>query len=226
MVLGWVELYEIGAGDSSGYGVEVSDGFADGHASGFAMRDAWSESGIECVHVEGDVDGALGLHAVEGWEVTHLDHFYSELFCLLALVRIHGANANLNQPLCCAGFHDARKGTGVGLAIAFEFVVEVGMGVEVDDGEFGNTLPEGSNDGQCDGVVAAEADRAEILVEEFSNFLFDGWERFLKMKLEIAGIAVSAGCVEVDAGFSGGVCGVGMESYADDGRRSGGSSKP
>jgi len=75
-------------------------------------------------------------------------------------------------------------------------------------------------------MIAAEADWAEVLVEELSDFLLDGGEGFLKMKLEVAGIAVSAGSVEVDAGFGGGVSGVGMESYADDGRSSGCTSKP
>jgi len=75
-------------------------------------------------------------------------------------------------------------------------------------------------------VIAAKADRAEILVEELSDFLFDGGKGFLKMKFEIAGIAVGVGSVEVDAGFGGGVGGVGVESYADDRRSSGGSPKP
>jgi len=56
--------------------------------------------------------------------------------------------------------------------------------------------------------------------------LFDGGEGFLKMKFEIAGIAVGAGSVEVDAGFGGGVGSVGMESYANDGRGAGRASKP
>lgn len=75
-------------------------------------------------------------------------------------------------------------------------------------------------------MIASEADWAEVLVEEFSHFLFDGGEGFLKMKFEIAGIAVGAGSVEVDAGFGGGVGSVGMESYANDGRGAGRASKP
>ena len=39
------------------------------------------------------------------------------------------------------------------------------MGVEVDDGEIGNALAESADDGQRDGVIAAEADGAEVVVE-------------------------------------------------------------
>ena len=39
------------------------------------------------------------------------------------------------------------------------------FGVEVDDGEIGDALAEGADDGQRDGMVAAEADGAQVVVE-------------------------------------------------------------
>jgi hypothetical protein len=40
----------------------------------------------------------------------------------------------LNQLFRQPGFHDAGKGTGVGKAAALEFLVEIGMSIEVNDG--------------------------------------------------------------------------------------------
>jgi hypothetical protein len=158
--------------------------------------------------------------------VAHLDDFYAKLLCLLALMGVYRADTDLDQALGRAGFHDAGEGAGVGVAIAFKFVVEVGMGVEVNDGQVGDALAEGANDGQGDGMIAAEADGTEVLVEQFADPLFDGGEWFLKMEFQVANVAIGAGLAEVDAGFGRGVGGVRAQSDADDRRRAGGSAKP
>ena len=66
--------------------------------------------------------------------MAHFDDLDPEFFGLLALVRIHGADAHLDQAFGRAFFHDAGKWTGVRQAVALKFVVEIGMRIEVDDG--------------------------------------------------------------------------------------------
>jgi hypothetical protein len=53
---------------------------------------------------------------------------------LLALMPSHSPNADLDQALGRALFHDAGEGTGMRQAVTFQFVVEIRMGVEVKDG--------------------------------------------------------------------------------------------
>src|ERR1700690_38990 len=133
------------------------------------MRNAGSEGWIERVHIKRYVYRTADLHAVERGQVAHFDDFDAELFRLLTLMQIHGADADLDETLGCARFHDAREGAGVRQAIAFEFVVEVGMGIEVDDGEIGNAFAEGTDDRQRDGMIAAEADGPQVLSKQLTD---------------------------------------------------------
>ena len=66
--------------------------------------------------------------------MLHLDGVDAEARDLLALVRRQRADADLHQPLAQSLFHDAREGTGVREAIAFEVVVEIAVRVDVEDG--------------------------------------------------------------------------------------------
>jgi len=114
-------------------------------------------------------------------------------------------NANLDQALGRALFHNAGEGAGVREAVAFELVVEVGVGIEMDDGQPRNALAEGANDRQSDGVIAAQAHRAEAMIEKFTDLQFDRGEGLLKRKFQIAGIAVDAGLGEIDSRFGRGI---------------------
>ena len=133
--------------------------------------------------------------------MTHLDDFDTKLFGLLALMGIHRADADLDETFSRALLHDAGEWAGMRQAIAFEFVVEVGVSVEVDDGQAGNALSEGADDGQGDGVIAAQADGPQVVVEELADFGFDSCEGRLEIKFQIAGVSEHAFLVEVDAGF-------------------------
>ena len=147
---------EVGADDGSSDGVQMVECFADGHASGLTMRNAGSEGGVEDIHIERDVYRAGEFEFVERGQVAHFDDFHSEAPALLALVAIHGANAKLDEAFGTPFFHHAGEGAGVGEAVAIEFVIEVGMGVEVYDGEIGDAFAEGAENRIGDGVIAAE----------------------------------------------------------------------
>jgi hypothetical protein len=127
------------------------------------MRNARGKRRIERIHVERNVDRAVDLHAIERGQVPHFDDLDAEFLCLLALMPGHRPNADLDQPLGRAFLHDARKRASVRQPVAFEFVVEIGVRVEVENGQSGNVLAEGAHDRQGNRVVAAQANRTQSL---------------------------------------------------------------
>jgi hypothetical protein len=110
--------------------------------------------------------------------------------------------------------------------VAFEFVVEIGVRVEVEDGQAGDVLAEGAHNWQGNGVVATQADRAQTVVEQLTDFPFDRGERLIENEFQIAGIAARTLGAEVDAGFRPHVRRNGIEGHADDRRRSRCSTQP
>jgi hypothetical protein len=50
-------------------------------------------------------------------------------------VRIHRPDADLDQPAGQSLLHDPGERTCVGEAVALEFIVEIGMSVDVQDGK-------------------------------------------------------------------------------------------
>lgn len=166
-----IKFHDVGAGDFPGNGMEVRDRFSYRQASRLTMRNARRKRRIERVHVERDVHGALDFHAVERGQMPHLDDLDAEFLRLFALMSSHGPNANLDQALGGALFHDPGKWTGVRKPVALEFIVEIGMGIEVKDGQSGNALAEGAEDRQGNGVVATQADRTQIMVQQFADLV-------------------------------------------------------
>ena len=125
----------------------------------------------------------------------------AELFGLLALMTINRPNANLDQAFGGAFLHNARKWASMRKPVALEFVVEIWMSVEVEDRQSGNVLAEGADDGQSNGVVSPETHWTHALVEQLADLALDGVEWLRKCKFQIAGVAVGAFSVQVDAGF-------------------------
>jgi len=83
---------------------------------------------------------AINLHAVEHRQLAHLDDLDAELLGLLALMPSHGPNADLDQTFGRAFLHDAGKRASMRQPIPFQFVVKIGMRVEVEDGQSANVL--------------------------------------------------------------------------------------
>jgi hypothetical protein len=87
------------------------------------------------------------------------------------------------------------------VSVAFQFVVEIRVRVEMDDRQSRHVLAEGTQDRQRDGVVAAQRNHAQAFVEQFSDFIFDRREGLMKCEFQIARIAVGAFGTEVDTCF-------------------------
>ena len=81
--------------------------------------------------------------AIERWQMAHFDDFNAEFLRLLALMAIHRANADLDQALGRAFFHDASKRAGMRVSVAFQFVVQIRVCIEMDDGQSRHALAEG-----------------------------------------------------------------------------------
>src|SRR5579863_1499746 len=151
----------------------MCDGLTDGHSSRLAVRNSGREGGVKHVDVERNINGSSKLESLERWQFPHLHNFNPEARRLLSLMRIHGPDTDLNQPLHQSFFHDPGKRTSVRIAVPLKFLVQVGMGVEVNQGEIGKVLSEGSQDWIRNRVVATEANRTLALIEQYGDRAFD-----------------------------------------------------
>jgi hypothetical protein len=79
---------------------------------------------------------------------------------------VHRSDPNLHQPPSQPFFHDAGKRAGVREAISLELVVQVGMGIDVEDRELGVAPAHGTKDRVGNGVIATESDGAATVGEE------------------------------------------------------------
>src|SRR5215470_10022181 len=122
------------------------------------MRDAGCKGGVEDVHVERDVDRAPGLHLLERSLPTDFEDFDAEARGLFFLVLVHRTDADLDKALSKLFFHDASKRRGVRMAVALEVIVEIGVSVEMNDGQVFEVAAEGAHDGISDGMIATETD--------------------------------------------------------------------
>ena len=88
-----------------------------GETTRFPVGDTGGKSRVQAVHIEGNVKGCLKVKDQVITPAFHFDDFHTKSFRLFALVSIDGADANLHQPVDQPGFHDARKGAGVGTGL-------------------------------------------------------------------------------------------------------------
>ena len=132
--------------------------------------------------------------------MLHLDRIDGESRDLIALVRGQRADADLHQPRAQVFFHDARERAGVRIAIALEFVIEIGVRVDVQDRDAAMPLRDRAHDRIGDRVIAAEADRAKSVLEHRGNARLNRGPRGcgILAEREIAGISQAG---EVRAGL-------------------------
>jgi len=75
-------------------------------------------------------------------------------------------DAHLHQAAREPLLHDAGEGAGVGEAVALELVVQVGMGVDVEDRQPGVPSPDGPQDRVRHRVIAADGDWGAAVIHQ------------------------------------------------------------
>lgn len=91
----------------------------------------------------------------------------------------HGPDADLHQLLGQSLFHDPGKGTGVRKAVPLEVVVQVVVGVEVEDGERRVMAPHRTEHRVGDRVVAPQHEGPPPRLQEPVHRALDGGARRL-----------------------------------------------
>ncbi len=139
-----VELDDVGADGWPGEGLHEADGVAHSQPTGLGVRDAGGEGRIEAVKVNRHIEWARQFGACTSYPRSHIDRLDTEAPGLLMLMTIGRADADLHQARGEAPLHDACERAGVREAAALELVVEVGVRIDVEDGQARETRPEPS----------------------------------------------------------------------------------
>ena len=92
--------------------------------------------------------------------MLHVDHLDLKTIGLFALMTRHRANPNLHEPSGEMLLHDPRKRTGMRIRVAVERIVEIGVRVDVKNGQTLHRSAHGANRGERNRMVAAENDRS------------------------------------------------------------------
>ena len=159
-----LQLDDVGADDRAGHAVQHLQHLAHARPARLVMRDAGREGGIEAVEVDADVERrSRDRHALRR-EIAHLDHLDAEPRRLGAAMGVHRADAELDEAAGVAGLHDPRERRGVAERVALEIVIEIGMGVEMEDVQRAVNRGERGDDRAGDHMVAAERDRHGALL--------------------------------------------------------------
>ena len=107
----------------------------------------------------------------------------------------------------------------MGMGVPLDVLVEVRMGVEVEDGELRVAGAQGPEHGVGDRVVAAQGDRPVAALEQAADALLDqGPGLAAGGQRQVAGIGQPG---EVLQGLGPGVAGIAVQGLADGGRRLG-----
>jgi hypothetical protein len=157
---------------------------------------------------EGRVDGVQGNRHIHGslqgrpgtpCPGAHVDNRDPEATGLLALVTGHRPDPDLRKSVRKAFFQDAGEGTRVREPVALKLVVQVGMGVDVQDVKRRPGRPQASEDRIGDGVVAAEGDRDSVLGGQLAGGVLDPRLRGSVLgQRSFAGVLEDARRAEVD----------------------------
>src|SRR4029434_3605673 len=157
--------------------LDQAQGLPSGAAARVRMRNTRGRGGIQPVHIERDIDRPFGLELPAVLPVLHLNYFSSEPVGLLPLMAVHRPNPQLDQPIGETRFPDACEWASVGVLVALELVVQIRMGVHVEDREWAVVRAEGPKNRESDGMVASEHDRGVAQVQEVTHRRLDRAER-------------------------------------------------
>jgi hypothetical protein len=153
------------------------------------VRHAGREGGIQSVQIHREVDRTFHDWAHSGLPRPHVDHFDTKPLRLALLVAVHRSDPDLHQPPSQSLFHDPGERAGVREAVPLELVVQVGMGIDVEDRELGVVSAHGTKDRVGNGVIATEREGVAAVGEQTCYTCLDPFPASLiGCKFEVAGI--------------------------------------
>jgi hypothetical protein len=121
-----------------------------------------------------------------------------EVIGLAPLLRVHGPDADLDQAAGEAFLHDPGEGARVGEAVALELVVEIGMGIEVENGERWIAPAHRTENGIRHGMVSAQGEGPPATGEQLGYAGLDLLARIsVRREREIAGVSQGAQCQKI-----------------------------
>src|SRR5439155_2318832 len=129
-----------------------------------------------------------GVRSGAGDPRAHVDYLDAESLDLIALVTRERSNAHLYEAVGESLLHDPREGTGVRIPIAIEFVVEIRMRIDVENGEAPVLGSNAAQDRIRDRVIAAEGDRTSTGGEDLSCRALDRVPLIASRKVDVASI--------------------------------------
>src|SRR5579872_6110639 len=179
--------------------VQMRNRLAYRHSPRLPMRYTRSKRRIKHIHIKGDVNRPIPFQLLVRRQSPHLHHFHSELSRLLSLMPIHGPYADLHQSLRQARFHDPREGTRMREPVSLEFVIQIGMRIEVQNRQFAIPFREGFHQRISDRVIAAERDWSLSFVDQFSDLRLDYLKCVLVGEGQIPAITIGSRRSEVHA---------------------------
>ena len=95
------------------------------------MGNARGECRIEHVHIYRNIEGPLEYQILGRFPHVGREDLDTESFSLLLLMRIRGPNADLYQPAGEPFLHDPCERTGVREPVSIEFIIEIGMCIQL-----------------------------------------------------------------------------------------------
>ena len=97
------------------------------------MGHARSKCRVKGIQIHAAIDRSVEGDSVNAAQVTHLVDLDAVPFRLLALMRVQGANADLDKTFNLAAFHQPRERRRVAIGIVEHVCIKVGMGVDMQN---------------------------------------------------------------------------------------------
>ncbi len=180
------------------------------------MRHAGRVGRVQRVDVHRKIDRRRQVEPKFLAAATGLDNLDAETLELVAVMIVDGAKPHLNQTIGKLLFHDPGKRRGVGSRVTLVCVVDIGVRIDMKNGQAGVTATYGAHDRMRDRVVAAEANQRIPGIHGAPHILLDEIPRIrAAIELDVALIDKSAGGTEIDARFAPHAVGVG-DQFAPD----------
>lgn len=167
------------------------------------MRYAGRVGRIQCVDIDGNIEGRLQIKGRRLSTAAGLDNLDAESFELVAMLVIDRMQSHLDESIRQALLHDTCERRGVGSPIALIRFVDIGMRIDMQDRQTAVTATYRTQNGMCDGMITAEANQWITGIHDMRHFALDDIPRIGKpVELDIAMIDQAARGTHIKPGLA------------------------